>query len=312
MGGQTPEWLRCILVEALQNAGATAPVSALEAEASYLLGEWDGPGRAVHNGRYLATLLERLDEFEGATADPALLGLAACYQGAGADLVWETLGGSPRASSRPDLKPFERLTQLGVPTENAQRVADLVEKLNSADLPHDDLEAQILFDADLAILASPPQAYRRFRQSLRSECSALDDRSFLKARREFIQGLLKRRRIFLTPFAQHLAKAARDNLEGELSRIERVLAEPAGEPTKPTRRDKRTEHSGEGPRSGAIMIRRSRLHRERPVALETDTDFVEDNPAPPPPHKESRREIDDTSTLESIDDPFSRWREPRR
>lgn len=302
MGAQTPQWLANSIVEAFQDAGATAPLAQLQEEASYLIGQWDKPGRIVHTGRYLAAMFERLDDFTGVTATPAVIKLAACYQGAGADLIWETLGASAKRYTT-DLHPAERLTALGIDSKTAERVQTLVHQLNFGHIDRDSMDAQILFDANLAFLATSPQNYTKIRKQLREECASIDDPVFLRSRRKFILELLARPRIFLTPFAAGLAPALRDNLEGELSRIDSLLS---------ISEESKGLGSSHGPRSGAIVIRSSRQQKQlnitpnRVPIIQAPTKPSDSVRIPRP--KIPLHEIDDTSTLESVDDPFTKRR----
>lgn len=302
MSGQPPLWLATALVEALEEVGATASIEDLEAEAEYVLAQWDQDGRIILNSRYLGLLFERLDELEGPTPSPGRLRVAASYFGVSNDPLVTFLG--KKFGRRVDFGTGveSRLLGLGVTPEESRRIVELIALLASPKLPTEDLDAQILLDSSLAVLAVSPQAYAKLCKGLRTY-SALDDNQFLRARREHIKQVLSRSRLFLTPFAAHWSDAVRENLEGELSQINSRLAAQADSDNDLEEAVRRSSVGSTGP----IVIRSSRvqkqmhLHDEAPAPKRVI-------PAAPEPRSSTptaARDLDETSTLEAFDDLFS-------
>lgn len=223
MNSKTPQWLYSALDEALVSAGATADEKARRTEVARVLNAWNMPGRCYHNGRYLASMLEFLDELAGAVARPELLVLAAAYRGALEEIGWEESVSFPFPAVDPVMVDTSALKVLGVPQASVERIVSLVDQLSRHDAQPDDFDAQILIDADLASLASPPQEYRELLAGLRAEASHLDDITFLTSRRNVVSTLLEGPQIFSTPLAFDLDTAARQNLEAELAGIDRRL-----------------------------------------------------------------------------------------
>ena len=58
-----------------------------------------------------------------------------------------------------------------------------------------------LDDADLAILASPPQRYADYAAGVRAEYAHVPEPAFRAGRRQILQGFLDRPRIYRTPAA---------------------------------------------------------------------------------------------------------------
>lgn len=325
MWGQPPLWLKDYLVADLQKIKATAPREVLEAEVDDLLGRWNAPSRPVHNSRYLARLFERLDEIEGAVSAPSILRVAAAYQGAKWDPLSVFLGSQFRGKIDSTVNVPARLQQLGVPERNARRVNELAEILASGHAPKDDFDAQIAADASLAVLAQTPQSYSKMCRSLRDYAAvqhSFTERQLLEARRSFLQGLLQRYRLFLTPFAAKWERKVRENLEGELSQIEARLAKVPPDPFRAggqegaQGRDKPVKLE---PAPGPLVIRGSRTAQERLAPSEPQAEAEDTAPtetgslrpvvdAPKKPASSEGEHTENTSTLEMFDGLFSHRR----
>ncbi len=310
MAGQVPQWLTGAIVDSLRAVGADAPESALEDEAEFLVHAWNVPERTAHNVKYLSSVIERLADFDGVTADPDVLKLAAVYLVTSTVNTWEALGGWESARPVEPIHAEERLRALGVPGPTADRIASLVRQLSSRKLPVDDLEAQILFDALLATIGTTPQRYARFRDQLAREAHGEKDPRYLRARKRFITKILGRSRLFLTPFAAPWTEPVRENLLGELSQINALLGEEDG--------------AGDvvrGEDTGPLLIRGAadRLRAARKGAAEQSARETVPVVRQPAAEKAAARTADpsedqnpdDTSTLEAFDDPFSHRRSKR-
>lgn len=314
MGEEIPRWLVTSVVDALSRAGATADVSELTAESEELLRRWAGPDNQVRDLRYLMVSRERLETFLGVTLNLHLLWLAAVYSQLADDLTLDLVDLAP-VTPRHHPEVRVRLESLGVPTETASRIEELVFKLGAPESPEDDLEAQLLVDATLAVFATSPQQYMRLLRRIRDQFPDLNDRQFLQGRRRVVEYFLQRGRLFLTPFANHWAAVVRENLEGERSRIDAILApDGVAAPTS-------TRPGGSGsPQTKPTVIRRSHALKEQNLVhadgaaathgaakstgpeKETVKEAAERKPAADP------AEIDDTSTLEVADDLFAHRR----
>ena len=278
MGHTTPPWLVDALDEALISAGATAGKEARACEISALLEAWNLEGRAQHNSRYLASLLERL-------AHPAIVGSS-------------TLSG------------------LGVPEENLQRIGELVDALSAHSPDPSDLDAQLLVDADLAALAGSPQQCRTFQKGLREQMRHVTDEEFANARLQVVTALLSRPRIFHSPLAKTLEQRARKNLEGEQAILLSQLG-PNYKPGSVSRPEAKKAARRVLLRTKPRNAGRKRLTSEAaatPVERSTTPTSAPPLPAPEPedapesevtptgPASEPIDDRDETSTLESVAD----------
>lgn len=262
---EAPAWLEGALVRSLKSAGATAPDTVLRDEAQRIIALWDG---TALNPRYLCLVLERLDEIDGPSAEPALLRLGAAYRG-----------------TFPD-------NSTGLDASTSQRIHDLGQHSEDACVPGNDLEVQLVADAYLAAQALSPQAYRKFLTALRQQFSEGTDEAFQRRRSSFLQRVLSRPRILHTPFAAKWESALRENLEGELARIETTCSNG----------DLRTETT-DTVAKGPIVIRRS-VQKKTRIAQDT----AEPHKPVAPPDLTTERALDDTSSLEDIADLFAHKR----
>ncbi len=312
MSADIPQWLVTSVVDAFAEAGATGSLADLEQEAEALLQVWNGLGDQVRDLRYLLVYRERLDAFQGATANLHLLWLAAVYSGLANDLTLDLVDLS-RAPQDPHREIGTRLEKLGVSAADAHRVEELVFKLGEPDPPVDDLEAQLLVDAALAIFATSPQNYLKLVRRIRAQFPNMDDQQFLSRRRRVIDETLGRPHLFLTPFGAHWTATVRENLIGERSRIDAELGRLASPPQpEPQIRERNVDPASV--RTDTTVIRRSHHQKESRLAAKSrvkpTADNRTENLAPTDERSDSLRErdADETSTLESYSDLFAHRR----
>lgn len=304
---RAPEWLYRALDDALVSIGATADAKVRRAEIDKLVSAWNMSGRSFHNARYLSSVLEQLDSLEAASTDPEILRVAFAYRGAEYEVGWEDARMEDTPTSVPRICTSDDLARLGVPQENIDRVKDLVTQLGQHAPRPGDLDAKIIIDADMAILASAPQQYRKLLEGLRGEVPFMDSEDFLRWRRRSIKRLLSRRHIFFSPVARRWDDVARENLEAELNSIEARLSAD-DEDTEPLPVDEE--------QSDKVVIRHSLRSPSRLITKievpgtsgrETlDSTDPSDAAAPELSNEELDREDDlaSTSTLEVLPDIF--------
>lgn len=302
-GSGSPQWLVTALDDSLVALGANADESTRKKEIGRVLDSWNMRGRTYHNARYLGRVLENLGTLEDAAVDPDALRVAFAYRGALEEVGWEDSGLEPVPASVPATGSLKGLLDLGVPQERTDRVADLVRQLSTHIPDDDDLDARLIIDADMAVLAAPPQHYRAFVDGLRRESPHMDSVFFLHHRRKAIQRVLARRHIFFSPLGRKWDESARENLEAELESIEEQLL-GAGESLE--------DHTKEADVKEQRVIRRS--IRVPSVATKLDapaapknTESVEN--ADEDPHASAlvpASQSATTSTLEAIPDFWAR------
>jgi predicted metal-dependent HD superfamily phosphohydrolase len=228
MGSDTsPTWLVPAFARAAAGAGANAPSNEIDAAARRLLDRWQEPRRHFHNVRHLVELLEHVDELQQETTNAHLVRLAAWYHGAvfsaDAEVAQAQRGGEDEAASAEYAR--KELEALGVPDERIETVATMVRALRRHDRSPKTMDCAVLCDADLSVLASEPRRYREYVTDVRAEYAHISDREFLEARRNIVAKLLARDRLYTSPLAGAWEVPARNNLQAELSRLDKALSE---------------------------------------------------------------------------------------
>lgn len=269
MGADAPQWLFSSFVDAMQEIGASAPIPLLEAEARDLISRWNAKGRILHNTRHLIKTLARIDEIASTAHDPEVLRVALWYQGAVLNRSFDVF----QRGTDSDEQEFSalyharsRMETLGLSEDVISRIQELMMALFTHRADPSDMDAQVLIDADLGMLAASPQDFKRFRESLREECPDLCDTDYVRARRLAIKKILAREQIFHSPLALAWEETARANLEAESAKLARVLkaCAPDADLNESEEDFEPEEHhetlSSDTPASGTMIIRRRHLN----------------------------------------------------
>lgn len=187
--------------------------------ADNMLARWQEPQRHYHTLAHLTAVLDHVDVLEKYATDPDVVRLAAWFH----DAVYfpdrsENEERSARLAER-------ALPEAGVPAARTAEVARLVRLTVTHDPADDDRDGQVLCDADLAILASPPSAYAAYTAAVREEYHFVPSDAFRTGRAAILRQLLDLPRLFRTPYGQAEWEAtARYNLTSELE----MLSLPTG------------------------------------------------------------------------------------
>ncbi|MFD3516091.1 hypothetical protein [Streptomyces sp. NPDC058657] len=201
-------------IDALRPAGEGAAAGGAADPAPYarnLLARWSEPQRHYHTTAHLAAVLGHLDALADHAADPDAVRLAAWFH----DAVY-----LPERDTNEDrsARLAERaLPELGISAQVTAEVARLVRLTVTHDPDPEDTNGEALCDADLAILAAPPEAYAAYAAAVRSEYAFVPDPDFRTGRAAVLAQLLALPRLFRTPYGtRNWAEAARHNLSTEL------------------------------------------------------------------------------------------------
>jgi predicted metal-dependent HD superfamily phosphohydrolase len=182
-----------------------------------LLHRYTEPHRRYHTAEHLRHVLTMIDEL-AENQDLFLVRLAAWFH----DAVYAIPAGqlsNEEASARLAIRTLGRA---GLEQEDLNQVARLV-RLTETHVPGArDPEGELLCDADLAILAAPPDAYARYVEQVRAEYAAVPEQDFLAGRLAVLTDLADRE-IFRTTVGRRLAPAARANLAAEMESLTQRL-----------------------------------------------------------------------------------------
>jgi predicted metal-dependent HD superfamily phosphohydrolase len=189
-----------------------------------LVDAWSQPHRRYHDLAHLAAVLGVVAQLEASATDPAAVRLAAWYH----DVVYDpTRTDNEQVSAERALAGLRGL----VPDERRAEVERLVLLTAGHDPAPDDVNGAVLCDADLAVLAGPPQAYAAYASAVREEYAHLSDDDFIRGRIAVLEHLVSLPALYRTPEAadQWTATAAA-NLTAELSLLRARAASSGAAP----------------------------------------------------------------------------------
>ena len=192
--------------EAWAELAGDSPTSRTEWAA--LVAAWSEPHRRYHDLAHLAAVLGLVGEL-GWAADLDAVRLAAWYH----DAVYDP--------ERPDNEEVSaQRARAGlqglVPDERLAEVERLVLLTAGHDPAPDDTNGAVLCDADLAVLAGPPEAYAAYASAIRAEYAHLSDEEFTDGRIAVLEHLFALPTLFRTAAARPWTDPARANLSAEL------------------------------------------------------------------------------------------------
>jgi predicted metal-dependent HD superfamily phosphohydrolase len=202
--------------EAWASLAGDSPTSSTEWAA--VVAAWSEPHRRYHDLAHLAAVLGLVGALADAAEDPDAVRLAAWYHDVAYDPERtdneEVSAGRARAGLR-GLVPDERLDE----------VERLVLLTAGHDPGPDDANGAVLCDADLAVLAGPPDAYAAYASAVRQEYGHLSDEEFTAGRIAVLEHLLALPALYRTPeAARQWADRAAANLTAELALLRRRAA----------------------------------------------------------------------------------------
>lgn len=179
-----------------------------------LLAAYGEPRRGYHDLTHLAEVLDHVATLAEEAHDPEAVVLAAWFH----DAVYE---GSGTDEERSAVLATDELTAAGMEPDRVREVARLV-RLTATHRPApDDLDGQVLSDADLGILAATPERYTDYVAGVRAEYAHVPDDDFRRGRAAVLRDLLAKPTLFHTALARRLwEEPARGNVTRELDALD--------------------------------------------------------------------------------------------
>jgi len=179
---------------------------------------WSEPHRRYHDLAHLAAVLGLVGKLAGAAADPEAVRLAAWYH----DVVYD-----PERTDNEQVSAERARAGLRglVPDERLEEVVRLVLLTAGHDPEDGDTNGAVLCDADLAVLASPPESYIAYASAIREEYGHLPDDAFTAGRIAVLEHLLGLPALYRTAEGARLwTESARANMTAELILLRRRAA----------------------------------------------------------------------------------------
>ncbi len=185
---------------------------------------WGEPHRRYHDLAHLAAVLGLVGQLSADAADPDAVRLAAWYH----DVVYDPRRNDNEAVSAGRARAGLRAM---VPDERIAEVERLVLLTAGHASEAGDANGAVLCDADLAILASPPEAYAGYASAVRAEYGHVPDELFAAGRIAVLEQLLALPRLYRLPVvADSWEPRARANMAAELTLLRGRVA-PEGAPS---------------------------------------------------------------------------------
>jgi predicted metal-dependent HD superfamily phosphohydrolase len=184
-----------------------------------LLSRHRQPHRRYHTATHVMWVLRHIDDLaaDSTPVDLNAVRAAALFH----DAVYD-----PRSpTNEHDSAGLARrvLADCGWEPARVDRVAALIELTAGHVAPDTDLGADILLDADLAILGAEPADYRAYVTGVRAEYAHVDDDAWRVGRAAVLRSFLERPAIYRTTSMQAAReRRARANLSAELADLQRT------------------------------------------------------------------------------------------
>lgn len=187
-------------------------ISPLKLKAGFkkLVQAYSSAGRYYHTLQHIHYLLQKIQSLQAYTQDLPSVEIAAWFH----DVIYDTQfqDNEEKSADYAD----EVLNNLGIPTSYITKVKRLI--LNTKHHQANDIDSQLLLDADLAILAADPVDYQEYANAIRQEYAWVSDDDYIKGRTQVLEKFLQRQRIYFTPLMYEKSEqAARNNLQMEIN-----------------------------------------------------------------------------------------------
>ena len=167
-----------------------------------------GPDRYYHTLAHVRNVLDVVDSLSSYVRNLSAVRLAAWLH----DVIYDS-----RASDNEERSAeyAERLcTSFAIPAGHV--VAALIRKTKTHDADGD-VDAQVLLDADLAILGASEPVYRTYAGQIRQEYGWVSEPNYRTGRRQVLERFLTRPKIY--HLLTSLEAPARGNIAGEIARL---------------------------------------------------------------------------------------------
>ena len=203
------EWRNLLLFLGIESVKITKKTFAR------LVAAYSHPSRHYHTLEHIFHVLENIQTLQSLSNQLTSVKLAAWFH----DVVYDSKARDNEEKSAIYAADF--MESLDIDSRVITNVTHLIlnTKFHQADT--DDIDCQILLDADLAILGSPRQKYLTYAENIRQEYAWISDRDYRMGRRGVIEKFLQRKRIYYTNMMfEELEDSARRNLAAEIQSLQ--------------------------------------------------------------------------------------------
>lgn len=179
-----------------------------------LLEAYRGPDRYYHNLDHIEAVLTTLDGLSQHSHNQPALELAVWFH----DAIYD-----PRAADNEERSAVLAETvcaRWGLSHETSNIVGRLIRATRTHQADPDDCDAQLLLDADLAILGAERAVYDAYAEAIRKEYAWVPENDYRMGRSRILKQFLERKRIYRREeMHDTLDSAARENLRREMEAL---------------------------------------------------------------------------------------------
>ncbi|MUG95747.1 HD domain-containing protein [Scytonema sp. UIC 10036] len=181
---------------------------------------YSSPKRYYHTLEHIEYILNIIESLQDKTQNLEVVQLAAWFH----DLVYDTQAHDNEERSAKYASHL--LASLRLSSRIIATVSRLILSTKFHQAAPNDIDCQVLLDADLAILGSPPVEYGNYAVAIRQEYAWVPQAEYLAGRKQVLQQFLQRDRIYYTPFMfQAFELSARSNILQEIQQINNTVLE---------------------------------------------------------------------------------------
>jgi len=176
-----------------------------------LVAAYSNPKRYYHTLKHIHHVLNTIETLQAYTKNLIAVQFAAWFH----DIVYNTQAQDNEEKSAE--YAHELLTNLGIPPNNIAGVTRLILNTKHHQAEINDVDSQVLLDADLAILSAKPVQYWEYAHAIRQEYAWVSDADYITGRSQVLERFLQCDRIYSTPLMFKLAEqSARSNINTEI------------------------------------------------------------------------------------------------
>ncbi|MEA5549380.1 hypothetical protein VB713_00035 [Anabaena cylindrica UHCC 0172] len=181
-----------------------------------LVSVYSSPNRYYHTLQHIHSVLNTIETFKTHVQDLPSVQLAAWFH----DVIYDTH--APDNEEKSADYAANMLKTLAIPATNIIQINRLI--LCTKNHQADDIDGQVLLDADLAILAATPIQYQEYAQAIRQEYAWVSETEYITGRGKVLEHFLQRPSIYLTPLMLESAEElARFNIKTELKFLQKNI-----------------------------------------------------------------------------------------
>lgn len=182
-----------------------------------LVKNYSSSSRYYHNLQHINHLLEIIEVLREKSQNFVAIQFAVWFH----DVIYNTYCQNNEEKSAEYMEI--ELNSLKIPQEIIHKAKNMILKTKNHQADENDIDSQILLDADMAILGSEIAEYANYAQGIRQEYYWVSEHEYSMGRKNFLAQILTRKYIYFNKiFAKTLELKARENIQWEIENLSRT------------------------------------------------------------------------------------------